>query len=216
MEQNIKNKILNLYGGDTEYFKKYHKEIMQMAINDKTIPQIVFELFHTYNVMATPDSLTGYFKAYDRNLKPSRKNKRILLDDDEYQLALEERARVNNCNYQYYSRSAKQAAKNKRLEEKKSRIGEVSLRNFKNSDFKEIKQILSQLKNKRQNKWIDLKETDSLDEVASITKEVYELDKDIKEYEGQLDFLEGIMRISSYLKADINSIHITYLKKEEN
>lgn len=213
--EQIKKEIINLYGGDTEQFKKYNKEIAQMAIDGKTIPEIVYELFHKYRVMSTPDSLTGYFKAYNKGIKPSRKNKRILLNDKEYQLALEERARVNNCNYQYYSKSSKEKAKKERVDLKKSRIRELSLSNWKTSDFNEIKRIINESKSERETKWRKSKDEDiNLEETARLIKEVYSLDKTIKKYEAELDFHKSMTMISQYLNADTKTIHITYLEKE--
>ena len=60
--------------------------------------------------MSTPDSLGSYYKLVLKT-KVSRKKKVILIDDDEYQMALDERARVNGCNYSYYSRAARKKKK---------------------------------------------------------------------------------------------------------
>lgn len=214
--EQLKKEIVNLYGGDTEQFKKYNKEIAQMAIDEKTIPEIVHELFHKYRVMSTPDSLTGYFKSYNKGIKPSRKNKRILLNDEEYQLALEERARVNNCNYQYYSKSTREKAKKEKVSLKKSRVRELSLSNWRKSDFNEIKQILFKLRDERDKKYKNLKDEDTtLKETERLIKDVYKLDADIEKYEKELSLKESLNKISGLLNADIRSIHITYLELEK-
>lgn len=120
--EEIKMEIPNLYGGDTEYLNKYKNELKDLA-KKYTIPEIVSILFHHYNIMTTPDSLGSYYKLILK-MVVSRKKKSLLINDEEYQIALDERARVNGANYAYYSKSAREK---KRLTNKyKDAIGGIS------------------------------------------------------------------------------------------
>lgn len=105
----IKEQVPNLYGGDTEYFNQWKNYLIDFA-KKYTIPEICSILFHDFSIMSTPDSLGSYYKLVLK-MPVSRKKKVILIDDDEYQMALDERARINGCNYAYYSKTARKKKK---------------------------------------------------------------------------------------------------------
>lgn len=124
--EQIKKEVKNLYGGDTEEFNKLKSVIIGMMKNHHHVPKMVSILYHDFNTMSTPDSLGSYIKIYlkkEKDLyKIGRKGKYILIDDDEYQIALNERSRVTGSKYLYYSKASRIKKKNTVKNENKKEI----------------------------------------------------------------------------------------------
>lgn len=209
-------KIKCLYRGETEEFDKNSKLILNLATSGKTIPEICYILLHDYNIMSTPDSLDGWFKVRYPELKPSRKNKKILIEDDYYQAVLEERKKETGASYTCYSRTTRENKKKQKRGRKPKTIVTLNIKEFSKENLNALEGIIGEKEKSLKAKIDELKipgrEID-MNIINETVTEANKLEKELKEAKEYFKLMDSVINISEVLNTPLKDLTISYIKE---
>lgn len=218
--EQIKKEVKNLYGGDTEEFNELKDVIIGMMKNHYHVPKMVYILFHDFNTMSTPDSLGSYIKIYLKKEKElykiGRKGKYILIDDDEYQIALNERSRVTGSKYLYYSKASRIKNKNIKTgqENKKKMTKTISTIGLSEMSINEAERERHTLTKKFNQKFSNVSAEELFKRndlnISKLRDEYFSLLSQLDSNKNKIEFLTALRDMANSLGTDMNRFTIIY------